>query len=344
MKKQNVLNLIKYHAEKNDNAFRDEAYMIARYFDSIGDYQLSEYIMALLSDANTFVPQMDKDELAFFKKVVIEQETLLLPTGIKDDIVGIINAISRDIGINKFLFEGKPGTGKTESVKNIARILDRELFSLDFSSIVDSKLGQTAKNVKLVFEEINSLKQPQKAIILLDEIDAIALDRINSNDLREMGRVTSSILKELDNLNEQVVLIATTNLFKQLDKALSRRFDAVVNFDRYSKEDKYDIAEATFNSLSLKFKNIKRNMRLFKKIILLASKDISPAQMKNTIKISLAFSDQNSEFDYMNKLYTNLVGNKLDENLLHKQGFTLREMEILLDKSKSQIARDLKGE
>ena len=44
MKKQNVLNLIKYHIEKNENAFRNEAVGIAKYFDAIGDYQLAEYI------------------------------------------------------------------------------------------------------------------------------------------------------------------------------------------------------------------------------------------------------------------------------------------------------------
>ena len=48
MKKQNVLNLIKYHVERNENSFRNEAIAIARYFDSIGDYQLSEYIMGLI--------------------------------------------------------------------------------------------------------------------------------------------------------------------------------------------------------------------------------------------------------------------------------------------------------
>ena len=45
MKKQNVINLIKYHVERNENGFRNEAISIARYFDSIGDDQLAEYIM-----------------------------------------------------------------------------------------------------------------------------------------------------------------------------------------------------------------------------------------------------------------------------------------------------------
>lgn len=65
MKKKNVLNLIKYHVEKNDSAFKNEAYQIARYFDEIKNYQLSEYVMALLSVANTFSPQMDTDEYSF---------------------------------------------------------------------------------------------------------------------------------------------------------------------------------------------------------------------------------------------------------------------------------------
>ena len=56
MKKKNVINLIRYYAEKNDPAFREEAYEIARDFDASGDFQLSEYIMALMSSANAFVP------------------------------------------------------------------------------------------------------------------------------------------------------------------------------------------------------------------------------------------------------------------------------------------------
>jgi len=128
MKKQNVLNLIKYHSEKNDAQFRNEAIEIARYFDSIGDHQLSEYIMSLLSTVNTFIPQSEVFESLFFKKVEPNVEPLPLPESIAEDIRGIINAVNHHVGINKFLFEGAPGTGKTESVKQIARLLDRQLY------------------------------------------------------------------------------------------------------------------------------------------------------------------------------------------------------------------------
>ena len=249
MKKKNVINLIKYYSEKNDAGFRTEAYEIASDFDKSGDYQLSEYIMALMSNANTFVPQVNEENLNFLQKVHLNQDPLPLPEIIKDDIVGVINAINHNAGINKFLFEGAPGTGKTETVKQVARILERELFIVDFDSVVDSKLGQTSKNVAALFNEIAKLPYPERAIVLFDEIDAIALDRLNSNDLREMGRATSAVLKGLDNLNDTVVLIATTNLYDSFDKALSRRFDAIINFNRYTQEDLIEVAETIVNGL-----------------------------------------------------------------------------------------------
>lgn len=54
MKKKNIINLIKYYSENNDMGFKNEAYEIAKDFDLSGDSQLAEYIMALLSTANTF--------------------------------------------------------------------------------------------------------------------------------------------------------------------------------------------------------------------------------------------------------------------------------------------------
>ncbi|MGU8870816.1 AAA family ATPase [Clostridium perfringens] len=346
MKKKNILNLIKYYTEKNDSAFRTESYEIARYFDKIGDYQLSEYIMALLSDVNTFSPQMNEENEMFFKRVEITNEPLHLPESIKDDIIGIINAVGHNVGVNKFLFEGPPGTGKTESVKQIARILDRELFIVEFNSIIDSKLGQTSKNISLLFEEIKTLSNPNKVIILFDEIDAIAIDRINSNDLREMGRATSAVLKGLDTLNDKVVLIATTNLFNSFDKALIRRFDSVIDFSKYSNEDLIDIGETILNEYLNKFKFAGRNMRLFKKILGLFDKVPYPGELRNLIKSSLAFSNPNNEYDYLKRLYK-IVTKDINENNLkeiQKKGFTVRELEILTGVSKSKISRELNGE
>lgn len=344
MKKKNVINLVKYYMEKNDAGFRNEAYEIARDFDNMGDYQLAEYIMSLLADANTFVSQISECSSAFFEKVEPIEDMLLLPDCITQDLLGVVNAIGRKMGIHKFLFQGAPGTGKTEAVKQLARILNREIFMVDFSAIVDSKLGQTQKNLIELFKEINAFVHPEKAIILFDEIDALALDRTNSNDLREMGRATSTLLKCLDRLNENIVLVATTNLFEWFDKALSRRFDFIIDFNRYTEEDLMDISEKMLNAYLDKMKLGGRDIRLFRKIMRLANPIPYPGELKNLLKTSIAFSDVNDGMDYFRRIYYSVCGEK-PENLarLQEQGFTVREIEILTKKSKSSVSRELKA-
>jgi SpoVK/Ycf46/Vps4 family AAA+-type ATPase len=346
MKKKNVINLIKYYTEKNDSGFKAEAYEIAKDFDKNGDYQLSEYIMALLSEANVFVPQINDNDMTYFKKVAVNNTPLPLPEDIKNDIMGVINAIGHKIGINKFLFEGAPGTGKTETVKQVARILNRELYQVQFDSIIDSKLGQTSKNLVATFDEINNLRHPENVIILFDEIDALALDRMNDNDLREMGRVTSTFLKELDNLSDKLVLIATTNLYKSFDKALIRRFDSIINFNRYSKEELIEISETILNEYLLKFTNVSKDIKLFRKILSIPEKLPYPGDLKNIIKTSLAFSKPDNENDYLIRLYENITNSKINGDIkrLQSQNFTVREIEKLTGISKSQVSRGLNDE
>lgn len=344
MKKKSVLNLIKYYSEKNDAAFRNEAYEIARDFDTSGDTELAEYIMAQLSSANTFVPQISDSDLSFFRKMNTIQDPLPLPDAIKDDLLGIINAIGHDAGINKYLFFGAPGTGKTESVKQIARILERDLFAANFEEVIDSKLGQTSKNIVEMFKQMNEIAHPEKALILFDEIDSIAMNRTDANDLREMGRATSAMLKGFDNMNSQLVVIATTNLYDSFDKALLRRFDKSIDFSRYTINDLLEISEVLLNFYLEKFKFAGKNIRLFRKIMNLEEKLPFPGDLKNMIKTAIAFSNPTNEFDYLCRLYKDITHEtKVDINMLQKQGFTVREIEILSGVSKSQVSRELQG-
>lgn len=343
MKKKSVLNLIKYYSEKNDSAFRNEAYEIAREFDDAGDYQLAEYIIATLSNTNTFSPQMYETDLRFFDKMESAADPLPLPEIIQKDILGVINAINHNMGINKFLFQGAPGTGKTESVRQVARLLKRDVYRVNFDTVIDSKLGQTSKNISLVFDEINSLAQPEKAIILFDEIDSLALDRTNSNDVREMGRATSSVLKGFDSLSKAVVLIATTNLFENFDKALSRRFDYIVNFNRYEQSDLQEISEILLDYYLNQFKNAGKDIKLFRKIVSLKSILPYPGDLKNIIRTALAFSTED-KFEYLRRLYIVFSGEKempKDCTKLKEQNFTVREIETLTGISKSSVSREL---
>lgn len=343
MKKKNIINLIKYYSEENDAGFRGEAYEIAKDFDEAGDSQLAEYIMALMSNANTFIPQMSENESALFEKIETAGDSLWLPDAITQDFLGIIHAVAHNAGVNKFLFQGAPGTGKTEAAKQLARILDRDLYMVDFAVVIDSKLGQTQKNVSSIFREINSFVHPEKVIVLFDEIDALALDRTNSNDLREMGRATSSMLKGMDHLNERVILVATTNLFDYFDKALIRRFDSVIDFNRYTQKDLMVVAEEFLNKFLTKFKLASKDIRLFRKIISLMNPLPYPGDLKNIIKTAVAFSDPDDGTDYFRRLYYTVTREKPEDlKRLQSQNFTVREIEILSKVSKSTVARELK--
>lgn len=344
MKKQNVINLVKYHVEQNNAAFVSEVAKIAREFDANGDYEVAQYLMDLVSNANVYVPQANYRNLQFLEKLDYSSNPLLLPNIIEEDVIGIVRSIKNKTGMSKFLFFGMPGTGKTESAYQIARLLERDILSVHLEELIDSRLGETSKNVARLFDEINHLRY-DKVIVIFDELDALVLNRNSANDLREMSRVTSTFLRELDTLSNQIVLIATTNMIESFDKALLRRFDAVVSFDKYSKEDLIEISDALLTSCIKKAANSRQDLRLFHKILNKASDIPCPGDMKQIIKTSIAFSDETSEYDYLRKIYLALNGNpkKVDIQELSEQGFTTREIEILARVPKSSVSRRLKG-
>jgi len=343
MKKKDVVNLIKAHYNNNDNEFRAISNRIASEFNEMGDSELAAYITAQITNVDTVVPQSIKYDTKYLTEVKLDNTSLPLPSVIADDLKGIINAINHKMGIGRFLFEGAPGTGKTESAKQVARLLNRVLLTVDFNKVIDSKLGQTAKNIALVFDEINHMPNLSRVVILFDEIDSLALDRLDDRDVREMGRATSSVLKELDNVNPEAIIIATTNLYDKLDRAFRRRFDAVINFDRYSNEDLIDVAEAILNEDLSKFPGAGRDIKLFRKILKTSKEIPNPGELKNIIKVSLAFSDPQNPYDYLARFYKDLNNTQnLELSALRERGFTIREISILTNIPKSTVSRELK--
>lgn len=342
MKKYEIVNLIKCFADHNDSGFRTQAAEIANEFYSQGDQDLSEYIMSLIATNDIFVPQMinDDQELKFCTLTKTDSPSLLLPQSIKDDILGITNAIGYNAGVNKFMFSGAPGTGKTETVKQIARILNRTLYSVNFDMLIDSKMGQTAKNIADMFTEINNLYHPEKVLVLLDEIDSIAMNRIESNDIREMGRATSALMKGLDILNDNIALIATTNLIDRFDKALLRRFDAIIDFNRYTEDDLLELSDILMDQYIKTFPFSKKDSRLLKKILKESYSVPYPGELNNLLKTSLAFSDKNKPYDYLRIMYKNLFLKEPSVSELKAKGYSVREIEKLTGISKSSVARE----
>lgn len=128
---------------------------------------------------------------------------------------------------SRLLLYGPPGTGKTHLAKHLAAKLNRQVYVARLDSLISSRLGETSKNIRDIFDFI-----PQKqSILLLDEMDAIAKLRDDSQELGELKRVVNTVLQGLDSLSDEMVVIGATNHPQLLDSAIWRRFPYKVELD-----------------------------------------------------------------------------------------------------------------
>ena len=119
-----------------------------------------------------------------------------------------------------FLMYGPPGTGKSRLARHIAQELGLELYVARLDGLISSFLGSTSKNIRALFDF--AAKTP--CVLFLDEFDAIAKLRGDSQELGELKRVVNSFIQNLDTLGNQSIVIAATNHQKLLDSAIWRRF------------------------------------------------------------------------------------------------------------------------
>lgn len=131
------------------------------------------------------------------------------------------------------LFYGSPGTGKTESVLQLAKKTGRDIKQIDLSSIRDKYIGESEKNVRAIFKDYNKLCKAceETPILLLNEADALINNRISvQQSADQMNNSMQNIfLEEMEKF--EGILIATTNLEKNMDAAFDRRFLYKIKFE-----------------------------------------------------------------------------------------------------------------
>ncbi|WP_027079425.1 AAA family ATPase [Luteimonas mephitis] len=150
--------------------------------------------------------------------------------------------------VQKLLFCGPPGCGKTLAAEVIASALSLPLVLIRLDSVISSLLGETAANLRKVFDYISA----QPVVALFDEFDALTKDRGDSADHGELKRSVNAVLQMMDGYRGESILIATTNYESLLDRAIWRRFDEVVRFELPN-------SEQIKRLLSLKLSGIRRN-------------------------------------------------------------------------------------
>lgn len=134
-------------------------------------------------------------------------------------------------GIVSLLY-GHPGTGKTATVHEIARLTGRDILQVDISNIKDKYVGESEKRLKEVFNEYRKAVKilPRTPILLFNEADALIGKRVDVE--RSVDSMYNSmqniILEELEKFDG--IFFATTNLTQNMDDAFSRRFLYKIEF------------------------------------------------------------------------------------------------------------------
>ena len=142
------------------------------------------------------------------------------------------------------LFYGSPGTGKTETVYQLARQSGRNIMVVDVPQLKSMWVGQSEKNVKALFDRYREQVKRAKLtpILLFNEADAIIGKRKsgaeNAVDKME-NSLQNIILQEMEQLDG--IMIATTNLQENLDKAFERRFLYKIKFEKPTEEARASI-------------------------------------------------------------------------------------------------------
>lgn len=171
---------------------------------------------------------------------------------------------------NKVLFSGMPGTGKTFSAQVISSYLGLPLVYINFDAIISSYLGETASNLRKVFEFISN----GIWVVLFDEVDIIGKNRDDQHETGEIKRVVNNFLQMIDNFEGDSMILASTNHPHILDPAIWRRFDEVINFELPNQDERMSL-------INLYLKPIKKETEINVSFVCEETEGFSPSDLKS---------------------------------------------------------------
>lgn len=237
-----LIALIKSHVEADDNRFREIALQMAAVEAKAGHTVLSRNITDLVNTqkrprfiARSLAPL--NSELSEYVMEVDDSfglDNIVCKDDVKNKLKRIIREyVQRDVlfknnltNRSKILLSGPSGTGKTMTASILANELHIPLFVVRMERVITKYMGESSLKLSKVFELISN----RRGVYLFDEFDAIGMQRGHDNDVGEMRRILNSFLQMMERVDSDSIIVAATNCGEQLDKALFRRFDDVIEY------------------------------------------------------------------------------------------------------------------
>ena len=233
---------------------RRAAHALARDFSKAGNDEIAKALRAIVKKRGVplrtsgYVESLPVDSKSRLP-LVEEQEWPNNPIFLNDDACRTFSDFLADVahvdtlsekGLASrlgLLLSGPPGTGKTLLAGHVAAKLNRPFYVVRLDSVISSLLGDTAKNIRTVFDFVPA----RDAVLFLDEMDAIAKLRDDQHEMGELKRVVNTVIQGLDSLDMQSVVIGATNHAHLLDPAIWRRFPYKIQLENPEIEVRSDL-------------------------------------------------------------------------------------------------------
>jgi SpoVK/Ycf46/Vps4 family AAA+-type ATPase len=167
-----------------------------------------------------------------WKELALDKETLKQVEEIKN-LLKQSSSVKPDSSLRKklkpgyrALFVGLAGTGKTSTAALIGKELNKEVYKIDLSQLVSKYIGETEKNLELVFASAKD----KDWILFFDEADALFGKRTDVKDShdRYANQEVAYLLQRMEEYNGLAIL--ATNMKSNIDPAFKRRFNSILHF------------------------------------------------------------------------------------------------------------------
>jgi SpoVK/Ycf46/Vps4 family AAA+-type ATPase len=259
--------LLQSHAEGDESSFRKAALQLAAAESSAGHVRIAEEIRSIIAKMPATsnrqqTPVVDiaapRGDLADILEGGHREERfrdIVLRSEAEETLKRVLSENRSRARLERFgvsprrrlLFHGAPGCGKTLAAAVLAGEMGLPLMTVRFDALFSRFLGATAVQLRAIFAEMP--RRP--GVYLFDEFDSVAKARGDSQDVGEMNRVVTAFLQLVDADMSGSILVAATNHVELLDRAVFRRFDVIVPFDKPTREQIVELMKLRLSTVGL---------------------------------------------------------------------------------------------